>query len=529
MPGFIPGRGVLQQHFMLISKIKKMKSINKLKYFLIVLSAFIFSCTDLEENVYDKYSAKDFYASPEGSEAALASVYAQIPGNWDGVGYAGADNGWYDLNCMSSDEQVVPHRNTGDWQLEFAMLYQRDWLPSNYIISNTWNWLYRSVFLANLAIEQLTEAGAEPAKIAEARVLRAFFYYLLIDDFGDVPFFTENNLSINQIPQKDRTEIFEYIIAELTDNVDLLSEEKGGNNYGRFNKWAGYMLLAKLYLNAGVYTGTDMWEECIEACDKVSEGGYSLHSGAESATHPLGNRYYELFGDVCPDDETILAIYTTADIVGRNIFTIRSLGGADGTLLVGYGAWNGTVIPQDYVEKFDDSDVRFRQFRFGADPNGPKPAGFTEYSLEITNLTDPGADRNAGVRSLKFWPVPPMNSGGASNDFPIYRYADLMLMKAECLVRTGNAAAAKSLVDEVRVRAGMNALDHDPELVDIYNERGFELNWEGHRRQDMIRFGTYTLAHGLVPEADDNYKLFPIPTSALNANPNLIQNPGWSK
>jgi len=111
------------------------------------------SCTDVGENVYDKYAAEDFYGSAEGSDAALASVYAQLPGNWGGVGYAGADNGWYDLNSMSADEQVIPHRNTGDWQLDFARLYQREWLPNDGINSNAWNWLYRSVFLANLAIE----------------------------------------------------------------------------------------------------------------------------------------------------------------------------------------------------------------------------------------------------------------------------------------------------------------------------------------------------------------------------------------
>lgn len=500
---------------------------NKARYFIIIALAFLVSCTDLNENVYDKYSAADFYASPEGSEAALASVYAQIPGNWNGVGYAGADNGWYDLNCMSTDEQVVPHRNTGDWQLEFALLYQREWLPSNYIIGNTWNWLYKSVFLANLAIGQLTEAGADPVKIAEAKVLRAFFYYLLIDDFGNVPFFTENDQSVDQIPQEDRSVIFDFIVQEIEDNVDELTEERGGDFYGRFNKWAGYALLAKLYLNAEVYTGTPMWDECISACDKVSEGGYSLHSAADDDSHPLGSKYYELFGDICPDDETILAIYTTADIIGRNIFTIRSLGGADGTLLVGYGAWNGTVVPPDYIELYEENDVRIRQFRFGSDPNGPQPAGFINYALEIPNLTDPGADRNAGARNLKFWPVPPMNSGGASNDFPIYRYADIMLMKAECLVRTGHAGEAKTYIDQIRLRAGLDELTSDPTLEDVYRERGLELNWEGHRRQDMIRFGTFTKGHGLVPEVGEKYHLFPVPTSALNANPNLVQNPGW--
>jgi len=321
--------------------------------------------------------------------------------------------------------------------------------------------------------------------------------------------------------------VFDFVVSELKDNVDKLSTTKGGVYYGRFNKWAGYSLLAKVYLNAEVYTGTAMWNECIAACDKVSEGGFSLHSGATDATHALGNKYFELFGDVCPDDETILAIYTKVDVVGRNILTVRSFGGTDGTLLLGYSSWNGSIVPRDFVDKFSDNDIRKRQFRYGANPYGPKPAGFINYTLDITNFDNPGANPNDGARDQKFWPAAPANSGGASNDFPIYRYADIMLMKAECLVRAGNAAAAKPLVDAIRVRAGLAGLSSNPTLTDIYNERGFELSWEGHRRQDMIRFGTFTQAHGLAPAVDNHWKLFPIPTSALNTNPGLVQNTGY--
>jgi hypothetical protein len=313
----------------------------------------------------------------------------------------------------------------------------------------------------------------------------------------------------------------------LKDNIDKLSTVRGGVYYGRFNKWAGYALLAKLYLNAEVYTGTAMWTECMAACDVVTSGGFTLHTGALDASNPLGSKYFELFGDVCPNDETILAIYTTVDLVGRNIFTVRSLGGTDATVLFGYSGWNGSVIPEDYVDKFDNNDIRKHQFRYGSNPFGPQPAGFINYSLTVSNLDNPGAAPNEGARSQKFWPALPMNSGGASNDFPIYRYADIMLMKAECLVRTGDVASAKPLVDAIRVRAGLTGLAANPTLTDIYNERGFELSWEGHRREDMIRFGTFTLAHGLAPAVDDHYKLFPIPTSALNANTKLVQNPGY--
>jgi len=102
-----------------------------------------------------------------------------------------------------------------------------------------------------------------------------------------------------------------------------------------------------------------------------------------------------------------------------------------------------------------------------------------------------------------------------------------MLMQAECMVRTNNAATAKPLVDAIRVRAGLSGLTANPTLTDIYNERGFELSWEGHRREDMVRFGTFIQAHGLAPAVDAHYNLFPIPTAALNANPGLKQNTGY--
>ena len=499
------------------------------KLFIItILTALIFqSCTNVDEMVYDKYAAKDFYASSVGADVALANVYSQLPGNWSGFGFAGADNGWYDLNCMATDEQVVPHRTTGDWQITFSQMYLRTWFPEHELVTNTWNWLYSSVFKANLAVDLLEKANANPSKTAEAKVLRAFFYYLLMDDYGNVPFYTDNNITVDKMPQKSRKEVFDFVVNEIKDNVGKLSETRGGKYYSRFNKWAAYALLSKLYLNAEVFTGTPMWNECIAACDSESKGGYSLHSGAADATQVLGSKYYELFGDVCPDDETILAIYTKLDVCGRNIFSIRSFGGADGNKMFGYMGWNGTICPKSYVAKFDPTDVRYRQFRFGSNPYGPQPLGFTQYTQDVTNLDNPGAPRNAGIRNQKFWPALPINSGGGSNDFPVYRYADILLMKAECLVRTGDAASAKPLIDAVRVRAGLTGLAANPTLDDIYNERGFELNWEGHRRQDMIRFGTFTQAHDLAPVVDNHWKLFPIPTAALNANTNLDQNQGY--
>ncbi|WP_339661924.1 RagB/SusD family nutrient uptake outer membrane protein [uncultured Polaribacter sp.] len=496
-------------------KIKNILIIGSISFLLLL------GCTNIDEHVYDKYSADEFYGSPEGADVALASVYAQIGGNWGGVGYAGADNGWYDMNAMSADEQVIPHRNTGDWQLDFARLYKHEWLPTDLIIGNTWNWLYKSIYNANLAVDQLESSNAEASKIAEAKVLRAFFYYLLMDDYGNVPFYTENNITVDKIPQANRAEIYEFVVSELTENVDNLSGSKGGNYYGRFNKWAGYTLLAKVYLNAEVFTGTPKWQEALNACNKVSEGGFSLHSSAADDANPLGSKYYELFGDMLPEDETILAMFASANVVSRNIFTVRSLNGPHAQALFGFSGWNGTIVPTDFFLKYDDNDIRKKQFLIGEQPGG------TTYTLEVGSLDNPGAEPQAGVRNIKFYPVTPMDGGGASNDFPIYRYADVLLMMAECNVRLNNDGAAKPFVDQVRQRAGLDGLAGNPTLNDIYNERGFELNWEGHRRQDMIRFEKFLLPNDFRGTSENYRKLFPIPTSALDANPGLEQNPGY--
>jgi hypothetical protein len=140
-------------------------------------------------------------------------------------------------------------------------------------------------------------------------------------------------------------------------------------------------------------------------------------------------------------------------------------------------------------------------------------------------LISPGAAPDEGIRDVKFFPVKP-DASGASNDFPIYRYADVLLIQAECNVRLGNASAAAPFLNQVRQRAGLTDIAA-PTLDNIYDERGFELNMEGHRRQDMIRFGKYLLPHGFVTATPANRLLFAIPTAALNANPTLKQNPGY--
>ena len=280
------------------------------------------------------------------------------------------------------------------------------------------------------------------------------------------------------------------------------------------------MILAKLYLNAGVYTGTPDWADALAACNTVASGGFSLHPATASSSSALGNTYYDLFGDVLPTDETILAIFITENVVSGNIYSIRSLNGPTGTAIIGFGGWNGTIIPQEFYAKFDPSDIRIKQFLVGAQPDG------TVYTPTVSSLIDPGAAPNEGIRDVKFYPTGLKDAAGASNDFPVYRYADVLLMQAEINIRMGNVAAAAPFLNQVRERAGLADITA-PTLQNVYDERGFELNMEGHRRQDMIRFGTFLTPHGFVPQGQPYMELFPIPTNELVTNHQLKQNPGY--
>lgn len=472
---------------------------------------FATGCTKLEEGVYDQQVASEFYASPEGIKGALADLYNEIRGDWGGKGYAGADRGWYDINEVSTDEMMIPTRNTGDWDDGgvWRDFYQHKWTPNHPFVENTWNWLYRGVFKANQAVELLTKANAPASGIAEAKVYRAFLYYLLMDGWGDVPFYTENNLPVDKIQQKSRTFIYDWIVTELEANVPLLSSNKGGEYYSRINKWTGYTILAKVYLNAKVYSGTPQWEKAAKACDSIIlKGGFSLH----------GN-YLEIFGDVNPDDEAIYSLYINANTAPRNIIGIRTLRAEQGNAEFGFSTWGGSTCHQDFYDKYDDADIRKAQWVVGQQPGG------ITYSKEISSLTAAGPFE--GARNIKYKPVAPYNGGAASNDFVVYRYADVLLMKAEALFNIGNAGGAKLVMDQVRARAGLPALASDPTLTDILDERGRELCWEGHRRQDLIRFGKFTAARDFKPASPQHVTVFPIPTSAINANQNLKQNKGY--
>jgi len=494
------------------------------KIFSLILAAGLImtSCTDLDEGVYDRFVADDFYKTEAGINAALADIYKEMRGDWGGIGIAGADRGWYDLNESCTDEMMIPTRADGAWSDNgiWQQMYLHTWTSGQSFMQNTWDWLYRAIYKSNLAIELLTAAEAPATSIAEAKVLRAYFYYLLMDGWGNVPIVTSTKTLVKDVVQSERAQLYEFVVSELEDNVDLLSTSKSDQYYNRFNLWAGYTVLAKVYLNAKTYKGSEELDKTIAATSKIiDEGGYSLIS----ADKYLSRGTDGLFGDKCNSQEVILALFIDGKLAPRNIIGIRSLYGPHGEALFGFSTWHGATVHQDFVNKYDDNDIRKAQWLLGPQVVGEDVKA--NYTINISSFTAAGIQE--GARNSKFLPVAPYDGGAASNDFPVYRYADVLLMKAEALVRDGQASAAVEFLNQVRNRAGLDDFDGEPTLDDIYDERGRELAWEGHRRQDMIRFDKFLAAHDFKGVSNPRYLLFPIPASAIAANGTLEQNDGY--
>ena len=491
------------------------------KYFIYIgVYLFLFSsCTDLKENVYDQIEAEQFYQSEDEIMNAMAKIYAQLRSESNHQGYAG-EKGWYDLNEVTTDELLIPARGAS-WQDGgiWMQMYRHDWTPSHQFFGPTWEWLYQAITDCNTALEVFTLNQTDPTHIAEVKVLRGFFYYMLLDGWGNVPIVINRSTPLSEIAQSSRKEVFSFLEKELLENVENLPSGKD-KYYGRFTKAAGYTLLAKLYLNAIVYCGESRWEDALVACDKVEDQGYSLHPD-----------YFDLFGDKCPTDEVILAIPIDPILAPKMIYEFRSLAYEHGKAY-DVGSWNGSCVHKNFIQKYSEEDIRLKQWNYGSpvEVNGEGvKTGTGEdliYNLEIASLENAGT--YDGARNMKFdFQLAPYNGNSGGNDFPIFRFADVLLMKTECLLRMGKKNEAVIYIDKVRERAGLNPLEKELTFQEILDERGRELCWEGWRRQDMIRFGTFGSAHDFMPNNDSHYQLFPIAETILANSPNLSQNKGY--
>ncbi len=510
---------------------EKMKNI--LSYFILgaVMLGVISSCTDLEDEVIDRP-----VGIPEGgSSASLNSVYSQLNALTDQANT-------YALEEHSSDEMMGPTRGT-DWD-DFGTwrrLHQHTWDASHNQVTDTWDILNIGVFRAT---EVISASTGNTNTVAQARFLRAFFMFYIVDLYGQVPI-REATESFDIVPRVlSRTEATAYIIDDLNFAVANL----GSDSPGRATKEAAQFLLAKVYLNRAVYTQNpqqpagpftfspaDM-NNVIANCDAIiNSGKFSLEPKGEY----FDNFHWE---NSTRSKELIFVIENTSgspvgNVQNRYRMTMHYNQNPDG--------WNGFTTLADFYNSFEAQDERRggpypgvtdqlgynagflvgQQFGPGNVPlktRGGNPLIFTP------NLNLLYSDESVGIRVIKYLPEPG-NFNNQGTDYVFFRYADVLLMKAEAALRggTGGSAVGLTLVNQLKAARGAAPLAALNETA-LLAERGRELYWEGWRRNDMIRFNTFLNPMDQKPQPTPDYRVvYPIPQRALDTNPNLKQNFGY--
>lgn len=557
--------------------IKSLESLRKfqgLKMLLLVMGFLVFSpaCTDLDEEIFSEVTADNFFQTEDELISALGAAYTSL------YAYM-SNNGWVAAQEVSSDEVVVPTRGP-DWGDggHWVRMHQHLWTSEDDIVNGAWNFLFGGVSACNRLIFQFQELGnpiTDPF-IDELRALRSIYYLWLMDLYGNVPIVTKFADANPNPPTNSRSEIFAFIESELKSALPNLNPGVNAATYGRVNQMVAQMALAKLYLNAEVYSESPRWSDAISACDAImNSGNYSLMVN-----------YHDNFAiENSGSTENIFAIPYDAVFAGGFNLVMQSLSYINQqTYDLAAQPWNGWCTLESFYNSYSDQDLRRGapntetedhardpgnfligpQFGSNGDrlvdagtlASGTDPDGELFTYRSFINEVAPTAWREAGARIKKY----EFEIGGQpnmNNDFPIFRYADVILMKAESLWRMSGDPAdadALALVNQLRSRAGLADLtsldgciamydytgsgyDYNPDDPtscgdpvaggELYNERGREMFFECHKRTDMIRFGLFNEAWW-AKEANDPFRnLFPIPKSQLDANPSLTQNPGY--
>ena len=529
---------------------------------LIAMMALMNSC--LNEDLKDQLYEEDIYNNANNIYInAVAVLYNYIGGSTDSEGLQGTCRGVYDYNTLTTDEAMIPIRG-GDWYDGglWENMYLHKWNANDLPLYNTWKYLYKVVVLSNKSLSvidtygHLLEEEQKKAYQAEIRAIRALFYFYIMDMYGRIPLVTSYNEKQDEVIQSERSEVFRFIVNELQEVVVSLPDEHSnrmGNHYGRITAPVVHFLLAKLALNAEIYcddnwtdgiclNGRDLffqvdgeqlnaWEACVRYCDKLAESGYVLEKDySYNFTVHNENSSENIF--TIPLDKNFYAAQFHYLFRSRHYNHGGALGGASEN---GTSATVSTVLAYGYGT--DHVDTRFeRNFYAGqvvvdgkiVQLDSGEPLEYKPLKLKL-NLTGSPYVKTAGARMAKYEVDRTSHSDGRQpdNDIVLFRYADVLLMKAEAKVRNGEDGFWE--LNQVRRRVGMP--DRNATLENILEERLLELVWEGWRRQDLIRFGlfhqSYDQREQLSNEANGYTTVFPIPQKCIDLNPRLEQHVGY--
>lgn len=511
---------------------------------IILCALFMQGCTNLKEQILNEKDNTAVISNNDNVGMLISPVYAYLR---DLQSISGI---WKVVEC-TTDEVCFPTRGT-DWNnSNNRTLYTHTYTATNTYIKNCWNSLMLGITYSNTAINylsQLTQTDEVTGYINEAKFVRALCMYYLMDNFGHFPMREADVIDFSQKPIiLQRTDALERIISELEAIIPNL-KEKGNVPYGRITKAAAQTLLAKVFLNYQVFTGTaptfadgtTKFDEVINLCNAI------INSGKYS----LADDYWKLYlsdNQAYSDaTETILPIiYNQSLGIGGQSWINNTLHYYQ-TFGKFKSMWNGCCTSPTFLNTWDTTDPRYQDDRMKSqigfnlgiligqqyNTNGTalttrtgQPLIFTpEFSVE--NSTEA-----QGCRVVKYAPDSNYSYGsGSDNDFQYYRLADIYLMRCEAAFRKGDMTVAVADINTVRKARGMAGYTANTlTLEKIYNERGFEFYWDGpSRRDDMIRFNHYCEARYNKTESETYKILLPIPQTAIEANSEIGQNTGYN-
>ena len=527
------------------------------------------SCTDLDMSPNSQYTEDPSQNSGVDPmivvEAKMADVYFHLKGT--------LGRRYMEAQCLSSDE-FTALAFAGGYYDSGTYAHQALHCSSPNDASIGWyDDVTAGITKANTILEELG-SGASAQMKAPARAIRAYYTWILMDNYGDTPILDKVQSEGSVVPRSPRKEVAEWIESELNDIIPALTEDVTENTYGKPTKWMAEALLAKLYINWPVYTAESVdqydaataanpkLDACIAACDEIINSG-KFNLGSVDYLHKFS------YDNGWKVEDFIYAIPYNAveDISGGNPYGMQyarprtfkdmknmlpNIYGSSDKFTQSFGG--NMVVTPEFAKLFSlDGDIRnlsiLRGDVYVRDPKTLRPTTepfmyngkqvhFTEdiTLVKVDNTMDVGNDANAyqqGCHSIKWFATSNdyNNKRNQSNDLPIFRYADILLMKAEALTRQG-ASGAKYLFNQIRTYAGAPTIANEPTLQEIYDERGREFFDENWRRNDMIRFGHYEdefFPHYKdFPDAnfDKRHRIFPVPQNTINLN-GWEQNPGY--
>jgi hypothetical protein len=502
--------------------------------------ALTLGCTDLSESPQSAISPGNFYRNEGEVLAGLAGVYAQLRSTLDD---------YYNVSEISTDEMIVPTRGQ-DWYDggTWLDLHAQTWTPTSpatgAFLGGAWNAAFAGVSRANVLLEALENVTVPNQAIiqSETRVLRGFYYYLLMDLFGRLPISTSSD--IQRLPNQSRDSVFKFIESELLAARPALPVTWNAANSGRITRGVVDALLANMYINAGVFTkdgaAGGINATAYNACTGVTvSGGVSACQAAlnradsvllSSAGYQLADTFAKNFrSDNANSKENIFVVkFIPQDNLGLN-FVMRALHYNQ----YNPSPWNGFATIAATYDAFDSTDRRRGIFLIGPQRNvltgalvndrAGNPLVFTKTINDITQATE-----GEGARIYKYPADPGHVAQNNGNDYAWFRLAEVVMIKAEAELNGATGTSTPlALVRSVRARAFATDTMTAVTLPRLLTERLFEFTGEGKRRQDLIRFGRYTAAWQFKPATGDRYVLMPIPQGQIDANPDLTQNPGY--